>query len=229
MSPTYAARRLKPGSKGTHTTRAFLALSVTVAMLLAASPSGSAEADARVPLVSDTDAAPAAADIFQAIRASGASPLDMHRAVANAPELFAAYVGMARALRKDDHVSRQLRELAILRTLQLEEGGYEIQQHTRMARSCGVSEAQIAALGDWRASKLFAPEQRAILGWVEGMATPAGPDAASAEAMKRSFDPHAIVEITLTTGFYSMSARVTKALDVKSEPPAPIASGYGAC
>lgn len=203
---------------------------VAAAFLAAAAPpSVAAEPGARVPLVSDADAAPAAAEIFKGIRASGASPLNMHRAVANAPKPFAAYVGLARALRADDHVPRQLRELAILRTLQLEDGGYEIEQHTHMARSCGMSEAQIAAVNDWHASTLFTPEQRAVLGWVEGMATPAGPDAASAAAMARSFDPHAIVEITLTAGFYAMSARTTKALDVKPEPPAPATGGYGAC
>ena len=187
------------------------------------------EPKARVPLVSDEAAPPVVADIFKGVRAAGGNPLNMHRAVANAPDPFAAYVGLARALRKDDHVPRGLRELAILRTLQLESGDYEIDQHTRMARSCGLSDAQIAALGGWRESSLFTPEQRAILGWVEGMATPAGPDAASYDAIARSFDPHAIVAITLTAGFYAMSARTTKALNVTPEQTSGATGGYGAC
>jgi alkylhydroperoxidase family enzyme len=177
------------------------------------------DAVARVPLVSDEAAPPAVADVFALIRANGDKPLAMHRAVANAPEASAAYIGLARTLRRDDHVPRSLRELAILRTLQIENGKYEFQQHSRMARSCGVSAAQIAALEGWRTSGLFSPEQRAVLGWVEGMATEAGPDAASVAAMQRLFDPHGIVEITLTSGFYVMSARTTRALAVKPETP----------
>ncbi len=183
----------------------------------------------RVPLVSDEAAAPVVSDFYKAMRAAGTQPLTMHRAVANAPELFAAYAGMARAIRRDDHVPRPLRELAILRTLQLENGEYEVGQHTRMALSCGMSGEQIAALDQWRSSKLFAPEQRAVLGWVEGMVEAAGPNEASYDEMAKHFDPHAIVEITLTAGFYAMSARTTKALAVKPQPAPAATGGYGAC
>ena len=196
---------------------------VSVAVAIAA-----VEQDSRVPLVTDAAAPPSVAAFFNAIRASGSQPLTMHRAVANAPDLFIAYAGMARAIRNDNHVSRPIRELAILRTLQLENGDYEIGQHTRMARSCGMSEEQLAALTTWRGSMLFSPEQRAVLAWVEGMATPDGPDPASYEALATFFDPHAVVEITLTAGFYAMSARTTKALAVRPEPQA-AAGGYGAC
>ena len=206
---------------------------ITSAIVVALSSANMAVAagapDSRVPLVSDAAAAPAVADFFNGMRASGAQPLTMHRAVANAPELFTAYVGMARAIRNDNHVPRPLRELAILRTLQLESGEYEIEQHTRMARSCGMSGEQIAALDHWRTSTLFTPEQRAILGWAEGMATTDGPDPASYDAMAKLFDPHAIVEITLTAGFYAMSARTTKALAIRPQPSPGTAGGYGAC
>lgn len=187
-----------------------------------------AEQDSRVPLVTDTAAPPAVAAFFNGIRASGAQPLTMHRAVANAPDIFIAYAGMARAIRSDNHVPRPIRELAILRTLQMENGEYEIGQHTRMARSCGMSDEQLAALTAWRTSTLFSPEQRAVLAWVEGMATADGPDAASYDAMAKFFDPHAVVEITLTAGFYAMSGRTTKALAVRPEPQA-ATGGYGAC
>ena len=206
----------------------WLVLATSLMATLAPACVAAAEPDARVPLVSDAAAPPAVAEFFNGIRASGAQPLTMHRAVANAPDLFTAYVGMARAIRSDNHVPRPLRELAILRTLQIENGQYEIDQHTRMARSCGMSEAQIAAMGAWRGSPLFSPEQRAVLAWVEGMATTDGPDTASYDAMAKLFDPHAIVELTLTAGFYAMSARTTKALAVRSEPPAG-PGGYGAC
>ena len=187
------------------------------------------EQDSRVPLLPDTAVAPGVAEMFNGIRASGSQPLTMHRAVANAPDLFLAYAGLARAIRTDNHVPRKLRELAILRALQMDNGEYEIGQHTRMARSCGISGEQIAALDAWRASTLFSAEQRAVLDWVEGMAAPAGPDAASYAAMAEHFDPHAIVEITLTAAYYTMSARTTKALAVRPEPSSQTTGGYGSC
>jgi hypothetical protein len=48
--------------------------------------------------------------------------------------------------------------------------------------------------------------------------------------MTKNFDPHAIVEIPLTSGLYVMSARTTRALGVKPEQqPAPSAVGGGKC
>jgi len=173
------------------------------------------EAIARVPLVCDEDAPPVLASVFAQIRARGGEPNNMHRAVANAPDAAAAYFELAWTLRRDDHVPRSLRELAILRTLQLENGEYEFRAHARMARQHGVVDEQIDALQNWTTSDLYSAEQRAVLGWVEGMATKEGPGPASVEAMVRIFDPHAIVEITLTSAFYMMSARTTKALAVK--------------
>ena len=198
-----------------------------VATLLCAGLPAAAEAPARVPLVTDAEAAPPAAKIFSAIEAGGSQPLAMHRAVANAPELFAAYVSMAQALRRDDHVPRQMRELVILRTLQIENGSYEIDQHRRMALSCGLTEAQLGDLSAWRGSALFDDRQRAVLDFVEAVATPAGPTDESYAALSHYFDPHAVVQITLTAGFYAMSARTTRALGVL--PERPTGSGYGAC
>lgn len=192
---------------------------------------GSATADpvSRVPQVSDAEAAPAAASIFASIRAAGSEPLTMHRAVANAPELFAAYTAMARSIRRDAHVPRIYRELVILRSLQLENGQYEIDQHINMALSCGITSAQIAALATWRDSGLFDAKQQAALAWADQMATPKGPDDNAYTALTRGFDAREIVELTLTAAFYAMSARTTKALGVVPDPVATATSRYGAC
>jgi alkylhydroperoxidase family enzyme len=125
--------------------------------LLSITAAISEDPPARVPLVADEAAPPVIAKVFEGIRATGGHPLTMRRAVANALEASAAYITLARTLRRNDHEPRSLGELAILRTLQLESGDYEFRQHSRMARSCGVSEAQIAALQNWRGSDLFAP------------------------------------------------------------------------
>jgi len=122
------------------------------------------EAPAGVPLVSDEAAPPAVVSVFAAIRAAGDKRLNMHRAVANAPEGSADYIGLARTVRRYEHVPRPLRELVILRALQLENGDYEFKWHSRMAQDCGITDAQIAALQAWRTSTLFTTEQRVILG-----------------------------------------------------------------
>ena len=153
----------------------------------------------------------------------------MHRAVANAPELFAAYVGLARSIRADAQVPRADRELIILRTLQIEGGTYEFDQHAVMARSCGISPAQVAVLADWRGASLFDLRQQAVLAWAEAMATRDGPGNSEYLALAAIFNPREIVELTLTAAFYAASTRTTKALGVVPDPAAASVSRYGAC
>jgi len=74
---------------------------------------------------------------------------------------------MAYAIRFDTKTPRPLVELAILRTAQLWEGDYEINQHRPMMRACGYTPQQIEAVGNWRASTLFNDRQRALLAYVD--------------------------------------------------------------
>ena len=120
---------------------------------------------ARVPLVASDTKDPIVGPIFDAIKARGGEPLNMHRAVANSPKIFKSYVDMALALRAGATTPRADRELIILRTAQLGGGEYEFAQHRPMAMSCGVSAAQLDGLAQWRTSTLFSEKQRAILAY----------------------------------------------------------------
>lgn len=183
---------------------------------------------ARVPLVSADTADPIVAPIFAGIRARGGQPLHMHRAVANAPRIFKAYVDMAIALRAGAVTPRIDRELIILRTAQLAGGSYEFAQHRPMALSCGMSVAQLDALSSWRASPAYSDRQRAILGYADAMASPRGVDDATYDALRTHFNDQEIVELTVTAAFYGAVSQITRSLDVQLEADAGRTT-YGAC
>ena len=81
---------------------------------------------------------------------------------------------MAYALRYDVITPALLREMAILRTGQILNSEYELDQHIPLAKACGMTDAQIAALPDWHASSLFDEKQRALLGYTEAVALHGG-------------------------------------------------------
>jgi len=183
---------------------------------------------ARIPLVPADTQDPILGPMFKGIRARGGEPLNMHRTIGNAPNVFKAYAGLAFALRDQAIVPRADRELIILRAAQLAHGDYEFVQHKPMAISCGMSTAQIDAIAKWRDSTLFSDRQRAILAYADGMASPGGVDDATFEAMKKHFSAQEIVELTVTAGFYTAASQVTRSLGIKLEPQAG-QSAYGKC
>src|SRR5918996_2019187 len=91
------------------------------------------------------------------------APPNLYKALANHPQLVAAWTEFSKTLRHDTRTPRALRELVILRGAQLMRSEYEWAQHLPMARKAGVSEAQIRDLFSWKTSAAFDAREKAAL------------------------------------------------------------------
>ena len=144
-------------------------------------------------------------------------PVNLYRALGNHPALTAAWTEFADAIRHHSRTPRALRELMILRTAQIAHSEYEWAHHLRMARKAEVSEAKIAALADWRASKEFDAKERAAIALTEAVMACNVTDAVHAE-VKRHFSDAEFVELSLTASFYAMVSRMLDAMRVEMDP-----------
>ena len=147
------------------------------------------------------------------------TPPNLYKALANHPRLVAAWTEFSKTLRHDTRTPRALRELVILRGAQLQRSEYEWAQHLKMARKCGVREAQIAALADWRNSGEFSEREKAALLLAEAVTNGSVSDEVYA-AVSRHFDHAQFVELALVPAFYAMVARMLDAMRVQLEPEA---------
>jgi alkylhydroperoxidase family enzyme len=86
-----------------------------------------------------------------------------------------------------------------------------------MARSAGISDAQIAELASWKTSQLFDAREKAALLLAESVTNGRVTDDVYAEAM-RHFDHHDYVELSITAAFYAMVGRMLDAMGVQLEP-----------
>lgn len=145
------------------------------------------------------------------------APPNLYRALANHPNIIAAWAEFANTLRNGTRTPRTLRELVILRGAQLAKSEYEWAQHLRMARKAGVREAQIAALADWRRSAEFDAKEKAALAIADAVTEGRVSDDVYREVTQH-FDHHDYVELAVTAGFYAMVARVLDAMAVPLEP-----------
>jgi 4-carboxymuconolactone decarboxylase len=146
----------------------------------------------------------------------GGKPVNLYRALANNPELLAAWIEFAWTIRQKPTTSRRLRELMIVHGAALMDCQYELAHHRVMAGRNGLSEEELGALDHWRETSHFAPEERAALAFMEAMVEGSVPDHVGAE-LARHFDPSERVELTLTAGLYCMVPRVLEALRVPLE------------
>jgi 4-carboxymuconolactone decarboxylase len=145
------------------------------------------------------------------------TPPNLYRALANHPQLVAAWSDFSRVLRHESRTPRTLRELMILRGAQLMRSEYEWAQHLGMARKCGVREAQIAALAGWRSSPGFDPREKAALALAEAVTQGNLTDEIYAQ-VSQHFDHADFVELSITAAFYAMVGRMLDAMRVQLEP-----------
>lgn len=156
-------------------------------------------------------------EMFDKRRTQGGAIINLQIATGHAPKFTRAASGMAFTIRFDAKTPRRVLELVIMRTAEIVGSTYEINQHIPLAKMCGYSDAQIAAMQAWRASTLFDEKERAILAYVEEMAHGGDVDDPSFAALQKFFTPQEIVEITYTIGNYYANGLLTKALRIEVE------------
>jgi 4-carboxymuconolactone decarboxylase len=194
-----------------------LLAAIVLAVLCATPMRGDDAPPSRLPQLPDPSD-PYLKDMFDKIRAKGGTPLNIHLVQGFAPPLAKARLDLAYALRYDVVTPAPIRELAILRTGQILQSAYELDQHVPLAKACGITDAQIAALPHWRDSDLFDGKQRALLAYTEALDQHGGDvDDATYDAFAKEFSPREIVEITISIVNYYGTAQLTKALRVRPE------------
>ncbi len=165
---------------------------------------------ARVPLV------PLAAAVESRLAELGGRPVNLYRALANSPDMVAAWIEFAWAVRQRPGTSRRLRELMIVRGAELMGCEYELSHHRHMALRHGISQGELDTISGWRSSPAFSPSERAALDLMEAMVGGSVPDSVNAE-LERHFSPQERVELVMTAGLYCMVPRVLDALRVPLE------------
>jgi alkylhydroperoxidase family enzyme len=148
-------------------------------------------------------------------RAAARGPLlDIQRAFMTSPELKLDVFSVWRASGLGDRA----REIVILRAAFSQQSRYEWHQHVRIARSVGMSDAEIDAVRSWQGSKAFSDEERVLLAYVDEIAKGRPADQAFA-ALAKGRSPGQVVGITVLISLYFALARVMAALDLETEDP----------
>jgi alkylhydroperoxidase family enzyme len=132
---------------------------------------------------------------------------NIFRMMAHSPDYLRQYCRLGAAIRFRGELDPVLRELAITRTGILCEAPYEVVAHKRIGKSVGVSDAQNAALENWKSADCFDELQRAVLAFTDEIVTQRRPSDATLQAVAAKLTPGALIELQLSVGFYVMTSK----------------------
>ena len=144
--------------------------------------------------------------------------MNIYKMLANSESGIKGFTRMGNALLYRCELDPVLRELAIIRVGRLSRAAYEVFQHERIAREAGVAEEKIAALRDATPeAPAFTDHEKAVLRFTDEVVRNVKASDKSLKAVDSFLTPGAIVELTLTIGYYMMVCRLLETTGVEGE------------
>jgi len=144
--------------------------------------------------------------------------MNINRMLANSEFGLKGFARMGNALLHRCELDPPLRELAIIRVGRLSRAAYEVFQHERIAREVGVEESKIAALRDATIeAPAFTDNDKAVLRFTDDVVRNVRVSDKNLKAVQAFLTAGALVELTLTIGYYMMVCRFLETTGVEGE------------
>jgi alkylhydroperoxidase family enzyme len=143
-------------------------------------------------------------------------PIHLYRAMANAPGLTRAFLGLANQIRHDSRLDARLREIAILQVAWTTRSAYEWSHHVRIGRQFAVADADIRAVTTDDDAALE-PAARLVRRAALGIARDGDLHDDAIAALREVLDEAALTEMLLVSSIYVGLARFLHVARVEVE------------
>ena len=147
-------------------------------------------------------------------------PLNILRMLSHAQANFIPFLAFGASILTEQELDGKLRELAILRVAHLTGAHYEWTQHVPIAKQCGASEAQVAAIADGPTASAFDDLEQKVLAFTDELTQNIRVSDATFQALAALLPARQLVELTLAASFYGLAARIMEVFEIELEPTA---------
>ncbi len=144
----------------------------------------------------------------------GGRLLNLYSMLLNSPTIAKGWLNLLTAVRYQSSLDGKTRELAICEVATVTKADYEWNAHARLAKQEGITDEQLAALPNWRASSLFDARFVALLAYAEEMTRDVKVKNETFAALQKHYNQQEVVDITLTIAAYNMVSRFLVAMEV---------------
>jgi len=179
---------------------------------------------ARVRLLDYDQVSPDARKVFEKLVANGAKILNIYRALAHCPPVMLDWMRLGNTLLTKSKLPAKLRELVILRIARLSGSKYEWTQHCPVAIEAGVTERQINEIDKWKESEAFSSGERAALQYTDEVVQSVSVNDETYDQLKSFLSEQEIVELTLSIGYWMLTARVLVPLKIDMDVDAAVSA-----
>ncbi len=153
-------------------------------------------------------------------RERGVPPANIHRVMANAPNLMRRFASFAHELRNHTALDPRLRELALMTIGRLTGAEYEFVHHWNIALRAGVRRAQLERLAEFETSPEFDEQERGVMRYATEVTTSIKVSDRTFSALRGFLDNRRIMELAMNVAVYNAVARIIVPMEVELEPDA---------
>ncbi|MDX2937782.1 carboxymuconolactone decarboxylase family protein [Streptomyces ipomoeae] len=143
---------------------------------------------------------------------------NIYRALAHSPKLAESWLRFAGYVARRSGLTPRERELAILRVGWLRSAEYEWAHHARIARSVGLTDAEIRATTEDLAARPWSECDRALLDATGQLVEDGDIDNATWLALESFMTPQRLLDFVFTVGNYTLISMLVRAARVQLEP-----------
>ncbi len=151
----------------------------------------------------------------------GQPPLNIFRAVANAPAVARGFLALGGALLRRGQLDPTLRELVIIRVGILSGAAYEVHQHKQVARLIGIPQSKVDALGGDPGGEpdadAFEHLERDVLRLTDAVVRDVKAPPELFAAVAATLSDAELVELLILIGYYMLVSRFLENLEIEIE------------
>jgi uncharacterized peroxidase-related enzyme len=167
-----------------------------------------------VSYVTNEHAAEKIRPIFEGIEKKGNAVPNVLRAMAHSPAMLEGFLALNSALPKTE-LDGKLRELAYIKTSELNGCDYCLHHHRTTGKKAGLSERQLAETAAFETSDAYDELQRDVLRYAEQVTRHIHADDSLLERLHGALSDRQMVELAMTVGIANFTNRVTETLKME--------------
>jgi uncharacterized peroxidase-related enzyme len=166
---------------------------------------------ALVSYVSNQDAAEKIKPVFDGMEKKLGTVPNVFRAMAHNPEMLEAFLALNATLPKTK-LDGKLRELAYIKTSELNGCDYCLHHHRALGKKAGLNDRQVSETAHFETSDAYNEMQREVMLYAEEVTRHINVDDALVDRIKQKLGDRELVELAMTVGIANFTNRVTETL-----------------
>jgi uncharacterized peroxidase-related enzyme len=166
---------------------------------------------ARLPYVDTNTASPEQQEILGKVTQKSGKIANFWKLWSHSPQTMEAFLAFNKSLAKGT-LDPKLRELAYVKASQLNDCAYCGNAHRASGLRVGVTEQQLAEIGNYATSSAFSPVEKLVLQYTEELTRTAHSSEEIVAELKKHLSPQDIVELNITVGTANLTNRFNMSL-----------------